>query len=113
MWYRSGPTPGEIGPAVIVGHVDSKGLVAVFFYLTRVRPGNQIEVTRQDGKVAVFTVSSIEKFAKTDFPTERVYGPTDGSELRLITCGGTFDRARASWSSNVVVFAKLSEIRKA
>jgi sortase (surface protein transpeptidase) len=110
-WYRIGPSPGERGSAVILGHVDSKKSVAVFFYLTRMRPGDRIEVTRADRQVAIFTVDSVERVAKADFPTERVYGPTEGAELRLVTCGGRYDRAREAWLDNIIVFAHMTGAR--
>lgn len=108
MWYRLGPSPGEIGSSVILGHVDDKKSVAVFYYLTRIRPGDEIEVTRTDRRVAVFTVTSIEQFAKSDFPSVRVYGPSDAPELRLITCGGVYDHSTTRWRDNIIVFARMT-----
>lgn len=108
-WYRLGPSPGEPGSAVVLGHVDSKAAVAVFWYLTRIRPGDPIEVTREDGRTAVFTVSTVEQFAKTAFPTERVYADVDVPVLRLITCGGRYERGR--YTDNVIVFASMTAIR--
>jgi hypothetical protein len=107
-WYKLGPSPGEDGPAVVFGHVDSKSGLAVFFYLTRVKPGAKVEVTRYDGRTAVFTVDSVEQFSKSTFPTARVYGPVAGPVLRLVTCGGAYDRKHASYVANVVLFAHLS-----
>jgi hypothetical protein len=112
-WYRRGVSPGEPGPAVILGHVDSTTRVAVFFYLTRVRPGDRIEVVRADRRTVIFVVASIERFAKSEFPTARVYGPTGGPELRLITCGGRYDPRHRAYLDNVVVFAHLVDIRNA
>jgi hypothetical protein len=112
-WYRLGPSPGEPGPAVIVGHVDSKKAVAVFWYLTRVQPGDPVEVTRQDGDTAVFTVSSVEQFAKTRFPADRVYADVDVPVLRLVTCGGPYDTSRHAYPDNVVVFASMTGLRPA
>lgn len=112
-WYRLGPSPGERGSAVIVGHVDSKQAVAVFWYLTRVRPGDRVEVTRQDGDTAVFTVSSVEQFAKSRFPSDRVYADVDVPVLRLVTCGGPYDVARHAYADNVVVFASMTGLRPA
>lgn len=109
-WYRLGPAPGEVGPAVIVGHVDSRGDVAVFFYLSRMRPGDKIEITRADGRVVTFTTDSISSYAKTDFPTQLVYGATSYPALRLITCGGDFDRSTGNYVDDVVVFAHLSGV---
>jgi hypothetical protein len=109
-WYRLGPAPGERGAAVLVGHVDSKKAVAVFWYLTRIVPGDEIQVTREDGRTALFTVTSIEEFTKAAFPTARVYADTDAPHLRLVTCGGRWDPVRGEYPSNVVVFATLTGV---
>jgi hypothetical protein len=107
-WYRFGPSPGETGPAVIVGHVDSKTERAVFFELRRVKPGATIEVSRADGTKALFKVDSVEQFPKSAFPTERVYGPTHKPTLRLVTCGGRYNRATEDYPDNIIVFATLA-----
>ncbi|GIJ62389.1 class F sortase [Virgisporangium aurantiacum] len=106
-WYEYGPTPGEIGPAVILGHVDSRAGPAVFAGLGRLRPGDQISVTRADGRVAVFRTTAVNEVPKAEFPTERVYGDIEHAGLRLVTCGGQFDRQRSSYLNNVVVYAEL------
>lgn len=106
-WYEYGPTPGEIGPAVILGHVDSRAGPAVFAGLGRLRPGDQITVTRADGRVAVFRTTAVDEVPKAEFPTERVYGDTQHAGLRLVTCGGPFDQERNSYRNNVVVYAEL------
>jgi hypothetical protein len=105
-WYGRGVVPGQPGPAVIAGHVDSTTGPAVFFRLIELRAGDEIQVYAGD-RVSTFRVNRVRSFAKTDFPTELVYGPTPLAELRLITCGGVFDRARMSYKDNVVVFATL------
>lgn len=107
-WYRLGPSPGEPGPAVILGHVDSRDNVAVFFRLSQVRPGDQAVITRADGKVVTFTVDRLAEFPKTAFPSSEVYGPTRRPELRLITCGGRFNRRTGEYVDNIVVFAHLT-----
>ncbi|WUH98877.1 class F sortase [Spirillospora sp. NBC_00431] len=104
-WYDRGPTPGERGAAVILGHVDSPKGAAVFYQLGRLRPGHRIEVTRQDGKTAVFTVESVERVSKERFPTNRVYAPLDHAALRLITCGGSFDQNKRSYRDNIIAYA--------
>jgi hypothetical protein len=109
-WYTGGPTPGALGPAVIAGHVTWNG-PAVFYRLGRMRPGDQVLVTRKDGRTAVFTVTRVARFSKSRFPSEAVYGPIDHAGLRLITCGGTYDRARRKYLDNVIVFAKLESVR--
>jgi sortase (surface protein transpeptidase) len=106
-WYTGEPTPGESGPAIIVGHVDWGGHPGVFFRLRDVRPGDEIVVGRTDGSSARFRVTRLEAFAKTNFPTGQVYGATDNASLRLITCGGSFDQQAHSYRDNVVAFADL------
>ncbi len=111
-WYVFGANPGEQGPAIIAGHVDSVRGVAVFFDLHKLRRDDVIVVDRADGTRADFAVRRVEQVPKTDFPTQEVFGPVAGSELRLITCGGVFDRARHSYRDNVVVFASLLGITR-
>ncbi|HST82387.1 MAG TPA: class F sortase [Kineosporiaceae bacterium] len=111
-WYRYLASPGEIGPAVILGHVDSaRDGPAVFYRLGLMRRGNTIKVTRADGVVAVFTVQSVVEVDKSAFPTDAVYGPTRTADLRLVTCGGSFDRSRHSYRDNIIVFATLRSSR--
>jgi sortase (surface protein transpeptidase) len=110
-WYRDGPTPGEAGSAVVVGHVDSRTGPAVFYRLRDLQPGDRIEVIRADGSTVVFAVDSVARVPKSKFPTERVYGDQRGAVLRLITCGGEFDRDRRSYRDNVIVSASLVSTR--
>jgi LPXTG-site transpeptidase (sortase) family protein len=105
-WYDKGPTPGERGPAVIVGHVDTKKGPAVFFELGKLRPGDAVNVTRKDGSVATFTVDSVENVAKKHFPTRRVYGEVGFAGLRLITCGGDFKGHH--YTGNTIVYGHLT-----
>jgi hypothetical protein len=107
-WFTGGPTPGAIGPAVIAGHVDSVRGPAVFFRLADLHSGDDILVTRADGTTLEFTVTRVARYAKSAFPTAVVYGPTADPQLRLITCGGRFDRSRRSYVDDVVVFARLA-----
>jgi sortase (surface protein transpeptidase) len=107
-WYTGSPRPGTIGSAIIAGHVDSRTGPGIFFWLRTLHRGDRIYVGRADRTMAVFTVTKIRKFAKDKFPTAAVYGAVPDSELRLITCGGVFDRSRGSYLSNVVVFARLA-----
>jgi Sortase domain len=109
-WFSGGPAPGSLGPAVIAGHVTWNGR-AVFHRLSTMRPGDQVTVTRKDGKIAVFTVTGVARFSKSQFPSRAVYGPIDHAGLRLITCGGTYDAARHRYLDNVVVFARLKAVR--
>ncbi|MFJ4670350.1 class F sortase [Kitasatospora purpeofusca] len=112
-WYRDGVTPGERGAAVVAGHVDTTKGPAVFLLLSLMLPGNKVEVRRADGTVAVFSVDAVETFAKDAFPDQKVYGKTPDAQLRLITCGGTYDKKRRDYLDNVVVFAHLESSRKA
>ena len=107
-WYKYSVTPGQVGAAVIEGHVDSYQGPAVFFRLGALRPGNQIDVTLADGITAVFRVTGVREYAKDKYPAATIYGPTDDAALRLITCGGDFDYATRHYLSSVVVFAVLS-----
>jgi sortase (surface protein transpeptidase) len=104
-WYDRSPRPGAIGGAIIAGHVDSMAGPAVFFRLRSLRPGDRAYVRRADGTLAVFGVTAVRLYPKDRFPTAAVYGPAAGAQLRLITCGGTFDPATGSYLSNVVVYA--------
>jgi hypothetical protein len=105
-WYTGGPVPGETGAAVITGHVDWAGAPAVFAGLAGLSPGADVLIQRADGSSDRFTVTRVLRRAKTEFPAADVYAPTSGAELRLITCGGAFDRARGSYLDNVIVFAR-------
>ncbi|QOC90605.1 class F sortase [Micromonospora craniellae] len=108
-WYEPGPSPGEVGNSVIVGHVDSAAIgAAVFFSLGALQPGDVITVSRADGGSVDFRVDSVAAHPKNAFPTEQVYGPSDRPGLRVITCGGTFDEARGDYPDNVIVFASLA-----
>lgn len=104
-WYAGGPRPGEDGPAVIAGHVDSTTGPAVFFRLRELRGGDVVRVTRGDGSVARFVIDRLEQFPKSSFPTTLIFGPTPGPTLRVVTCGGAFDETRRSYLQNVVAFA--------
>ncbi|WP_369182339.1 class F sortase [Streptomyces sp. Y1] len=112
-WYRDGVTPGERGSAVVAGHIDTSKGPAVFLLLSLLLPGNKVEVSRADGTVAVFSVDSVETFAKNAFPDQKVYGKTPDAQLRLITCGGTYDKQKRDYLDNVVVFAHLESSHKA
>ena len=113
-WYRNSPSPGTLGPAIILGHVDSRVFgPGVFYSLQNLRPGDSIEVARADGTVAEFSIDSVQTVQKSDFPTLQVYGNLDHAGLRLITCGGEFDPNARSYESNIIVFASLVGSRSA
>lgn len=107
-WFTGGPAPGETGPAVIAGHIDSRRGPAVFYRLHALRPGDRVAVERTDGTTVQFAVQDTAQYPKRAFPTEAVFGPSPDPLLRLITCGGTFDRSRRSYRDNVVVTARLA-----
>jgi hypothetical protein len=104
-WYTGSPRPGAVGSAVIAGHIDSRTGPGVFFRLSLLRPGDRVYVRRADGTLAVFLVTAVRQFPKDSFPTSAVYGPTPDPEVRLITCGGTFDPQLGSYLSNTIVSA--------
>ncbi|PSK88782.1 sortase family protein [Murinocardiopsis flavida] len=110
-WYKNGPTPGERGSSVILGHVDSDTGPAVFFGVGGMDRGDEIAVDREDGSTAVFAVEAGETVPKDDFPTERVYGDLDYPGLRLVTCGGAFDKKSGSYADNIVLYARLVDAR--
>jgi len=104
-WFTGSPRPGGIGSSVIVGHIDSFRGPGVFYRLRLLHRGRRVFVRQATGRLAVFRVTSVRMYLKSRFPTGVVFGPTPDAELRLITCGGTFDPATGSYLSNVVVFA--------
>jgi sortase (surface protein transpeptidase) len=104
-WFAAGPAPGDAGPALVAGHVDSRAGPGVFLRLGELRAGDRVEVQRAVGSVVAFTVTARTDTPKAGFPTARVYAPTPVPELRLVTCGGTFDRATGHYRDNVVVDA--------
>jgi sortase (surface protein transpeptidase) len=104
-WFSGGPRPGQAGPAVILGHVDSRRGPGVFHPLAGVAPGSEVHVDRADGSTVTFRVTDVQTVAKDGFPTEQVYAPTLQSSLRLVTCGGPFDHAAGSYRDNVIVSA--------
>ncbi|MFF9497099.1 class F sortase [Streptomyces flaveolus] len=109
-WFTGAVSPGEKGTAVVVGHVDNTRGPAVFYGLGALKKGNRIEVSRQDGKTAVFEIYGIEVFEKDDFPGDRVYASKGTPELRVLTCGGGFTKQNG-YDGNVVAFARLVEVR--
>ena len=111
-WFTGGPAPGALGPAVIAGHVTWDRAPAIFHRLGNMRKGDKVSVTRKDGRTAVFTVTGVDQFPKSQFPSEAVYGSIDHAGLRLITCGGTYNAAlpRNKYRDNIIVFAKLEAV---
>ncbi|GAB3574721.1 class F sortase [Leifsonia lichenia] len=110
-WYRSGVVPGQVGPAVIAGHIDSDAGPAVFARLNELQPGASVTVTLSDASVVAFTVDHSIDVSKRAFPTQQVYGAVPTPQLRLISCTGVFDRAVGHYENNLVVFADLSPAR--
>ena len=108
-WYQHGPTPGEYGPSVILGHVDSVSGPGVFFSLGQLEAGDDVFVDRADGSTAHFKVEKLERYEQIAFPTAKVYGNIDHAGLRLITCSGIFKKGEQRYTHNLVVYAKLVE----
>lgn len=109
-WYDGSPTPGQLGPAVLAGHVDWEGEPGAFYGLRELLTGDTVVIDRADGTVATFRVDRVEEHAKNDFPTEEVYGDIDHAGLRLITCGGAFDEDTGDYEDNIIVFASLTAV---
>ncbi|GAA4529311.1 class F sortase [Amycolatopsis samaneae] len=107
-WYRESPVPGNRGPALIVGHVDGRQQPGIFFRLREVAAGDQVVVGNGDGSQTTFTVTRTQQIDKDQLPSDAVYGDTPGPELRLITCGGSFDKAEHSYRDNIIVYAKAA-----
>jgi len=105
-WYKYGPTPGQKGSAVILGHVDSTSGPAVFFELSKLRPGNRINVTLASGVTVHFSVIGLREYSKTALPDKLIYGTRSYDALQLVTCGGLFDSQTHHYLSNIVVFSK-------
>ena len=108
-WYTYGATPGEIGPSVILGHVDSYDGPAVFFKLGQLEAGDEVMVEREDGTTAIFIVESKERIPQDNFPTEKVYGQINHAGLRLVTCTGVYNHGTPKYSHNLIVYARLKD----
>lgn len=104
-WYTGSPTPGQLGPSIVAGHVDWDGSPGVFYRLRELEQGDDVTVVSQDGNTVRFVVSAVEQYPKDAFPTDKVYGDIDHPGLRLITCGGQFDSDISSYDDNIVVYA--------
>jgi hypothetical protein len=107
-WYKLGTRPGEIGSAVMAGHLDSKTGPAIFWRLRELRPGDDLFVRSDDGQERRFVVQGTETYRFDDAPLERIFAAADGALLNLITCGGTFDRRSENYDQRLVVFAALA-----
>lgn len=112
-WFGQGPTPGQFGPALIVGHADTRSGPSVFVNLGKLKAGQRIEVLREDDSVAIFQINSVEHFSKEKLPVKRVYGDYSRPSLRLMTCGGKWLGGERGYSDNVVVFASLVSVAEA
>ncbi|MET8848405.1 class F sortase [Amycolatopsis sp. NPDC004625] len=107
-WYKLSPVPGDVGPAIVLGHVDGDKKPGIFYKLKDLAPGDEVDVDRSDGKKLKFVVDRVTQVPKDTFPRDAVYGNSDKPELRLITCGGAFDHAEHSYKDNIVVYANLA-----
>jgi len=110
-WYEYSPTPGQAGPSVIVGHIDTYLGPSVFYRLGAMRPGDEVDVGLADGITAIFRVTGVRAYSKASFPSRTVYGPTGNAALRLITCGGNLDPSTGHYLGSTVVFAALVSSR--
>jgi LPXTG-site transpeptidase (sortase) family protein len=108
-WFTGSAVPGEVGPTVIAGHVDSYEGPGIFYRLDTLRRGDLVTVGRSDGAAVRYRVTDVVSVPKDAFPTRQVYGPTPGPELRLVTCGGEFDHSSRRYLSNVVVSAVYAD----
>ncbi|MCL3860625.1 class F sortase [Actinotalea sp. K2] len=106
-WYTGAPTPGELGPAIIAGHIDWVTGPGVFHRLGALAVDDTVRVHRTDGTVATFRVTEVSQHAKDEFPTAKVYGDIDHAGLRLISCGGDFDTSTRHYVDNIVVYAEM------
>lgn len=109
-WWTGGSHPGEVGPAVIVGHLDSKIGPAVFYGLQQLQQGHEIQILDTAGHMTVFKVDQLIQVSKDQFPTKVVYGQTDRPTLRLVTCGGSFNQWTGHYRDNIIVFASLAHL---
>ena len=110
-WYRFGPEPGQLGAAVLLGHVDSTSGPGIFFSLSRLQRGDSVDVTLASGQIVVFQVTNVETYVKSAFPSSLVYAPTSGRHLNLVTCGGHFNTSTHHYESNVVVFTSYLRLK--
>jgi len=112
-WYSLGTIPGDIGPAVITGHLDSAQGPGVLFNLKKIKPGDEIDVVRDDGSIAVFSAEKLARYPQDNFNTQAVYGPINTAGLRIITCSGIYNKAAKHYSDDLVVFGSLKQIQAA
>lgn len=110
-WYELGIKPGDIGPAVITGHLDSAAGPGILYNLNKVKVGDIVDVVRDDGSVAEFSVDKLELYLQNNFNTQAVYGPISNAGLRIITCAGKYDKATKHYSHDLVVYASLIKIK--
>jgi sortase (surface protein transpeptidase) len=108
-WYKHGPTPGEMGPAVVLGHVDSVDGPAVFFSLGQLEVGDEVYIMREDGSEGKFVIERKERYLQSEFPTKEVYGDISYPGLRLVTCSGTYKKGEQRYTHNLVVYGRLVE----
>ncbi|HEX2069518.1 MAG TPA: class F sortase [Actinomycetota bacterium] len=106
-WWKGGAKPGQIGSSVIVGHVDNRRGPAVFYKLPKLKSGDIVTISRVDKKPVRYVIEDLGVWAKSNFPSEIVYGPTPISELRLITCGGVFNRSTGHYTDNIIAFGRM------
>ncbi|WP_117208468.1 class F sortase [Allorhizocola rhizosphaerae] len=111
-WYKDGPSPGQYGPAIVVGHVDTRDRPAVFHRVRELKPGERVEIVRRDRTIAVFEVNTVEQYSKASLPVAKVYQDYSRPSLRLITCGGSWVGGDDGYADNVIAFASLVDTYK-
>lgn len=107
-WFEPGPEPGQDGPAILLGHIDGGGRQGIFYRLRELKPGDAVRISMSTGAELKYIVTKVERVDKDSFPSERVYGETAGSEIRIITCGGVFDKKARSYEDNIIVYGMLA-----
>ena len=106
-WWKGGGKPGKLGSTVSVGHIDDRRGPAVFYKLPKLKAGDVVEIMRVKKKPVRYVIEDLGRWAKSNFPSEIVYGPTPIAELRLITCGGVFNRSTGHYTDNIIAFGRM------
>lgn len=107
-WYKYGPAPGQVGSAVIDGHVDNGlSLAGVFKHLGDIKTDDDVYVTMQSGTQLHFKVSDIEIYPYKDAPSDLIFNRADTVRLNLVTCDGTWVKGDKTYNERLVVYTTL------